>query len=194
MYVWATVWVCMQVCKSLSTYEGTQGWVAQAATTTTSQPGASGCADLGWEPFCGIYNIVPRKKLLEQLCLCAWTCLCALCTGLHTPLPLGAMVQGLWYFLGRRLSHPLSLALLEPQTEQSLTEADMDRPVSQESHGTEGDIQPGQCWLQRPQWECSRTSPRWRLIGGSSKHPATIPCYCFVSGLFPSFSLSIRMI
>ena len=33
---------------------------------------------------------------------------------------------------------------------------------------------PGQCWLQRPQWECSSGTPKLILTGGSG----TAPCHC----------------
>ena len=56
------------MCECLSSCKGTQtGGLGMPGEVPAAQPGPSGCADLEWEPFCGIYQILLGKKPPECL-------------------------------------------------------------------------------------------------------------------------------
>ena len=128
--------VCVCVCESvsaLSTSKGIRGWAAQDLLVE-EQPWLSFWCSwllrLEWEPFYEIYNILLRKKQLDQPQLSAWTCLCALHARLSTPLLLEVRVQGLLYLPRKRLLTPWPWAPLEPLMGQSMTDEAVNWPGS----------------------------------------------------------------
>ena len=80
--------VSMHLCRSLAVCVDVLGADSMGspgratATLLTAQPSASGCVGLEHVPFCEIYKILLRVKLLECLSLGSLPCLHVLHTGL----------------------------------------------------------------------------------------------------------------
>lgn len=191
-------WVCRYMCECANAYlpAGNLGVVGQdspgrAVATMTAQLSMSDCTDLKQEPFCGIYDLLLRKKLLEWPQLSGQLSLCPPCQAkLPNLLPPGARVQGLWHLLGSELSPPQPWALLKLRTGQSLTEEAADRQHWGRKEETRA-IRAAETKVGA-QWWGSEAETHWREV--KTVPPLDIPCASIAAGLFPSFVYPIRMI